>query len=101
MMRITLVTEFGGEALSLATTLIVFVPARRLTTRLQFATLLLLAVPPAAEAPLTVTDLIPLLPRPASDAAPAKVMALTATISRSLWLVKASRAGQLSPLATS
>ena len=65
---------------SVATTVKVFDPVASGTLRLQLAVLLPVAVPPGAEAPLTVTPVMPLPPRPLSLAVPASVMLDVATV---------------------
>ena len=76
------VVEFWAALLSLATTVIVFAPEFRVNVRLQVAVPDPVAVPPVACTPFTVTDEIPLSPRPESVAVPEIVMELVETV----WL---------------
>jgi hypothetical protein len=58
----------------------VFEPILRAIDRFQFAVPVPLAVPPVAAIPFTVTDDIPLLPRPESLAVPETVIKLDVTV---------------------
>jgi hypothetical protein len=64
-----------------------FAPWLRVKVRLQFAVPDPDAVPPLALTPLTVTDEIPLSPRPESEAVPNKVIVLFDTVCPLLWLL--------------
>jgi len=75
------------ELASFATTIIVFDPSARVIVALQFAVFEPLAVPPLAAAPFTVTDEIPLFPRPESVAVPDTVMVLVVTVAPLLGLL--------------
>src|SRR5262245_30117401 len=66
--------------LSVATTVKVLLPGFNVTVRLQFAVPDPDAVSPLARTPFTVTDEIPLSPRPASEAVPLRVIVLVDTI---------------------
>ena len=57
------------------------------SVRLQLAVLDPLAEPPLALAPLTVTDEIPLSPRPESEAVPNRFIVLLDTVCPLLWLL--------------
>ena len=74
------VLAFRFELLSLASTVIVFAPGLNATERFQLAVPDPLAVPPVAACPLTVTEDIPLLPRPESLAVPEIVIGLEVTV---------------------
>jgi hypothetical protein len=75
------------ELASLATTVIVFDPWVRLIDALQFAVFEPVADPPVADAPFTVTDEIPLFPRPESVAVPDTVIGLVVTVAPLLGLL--------------
>lgn len=75
------------EALSVATTVIVFAPGLRVMVLLQLAVLETDAVSPLARTPFTVTEAIPLSPRPASDAVPDMVTDDVVTVCPFVWLV--------------
>jgi hypothetical protein len=74
------VLEFKFELLSFAVTVIVLAPGFKVTERFQLAVPDPLAVPPVAACPLTVTDEIPLFPRPESLAVPDTVIGLDVTV---------------------
>ena len=82
MIVIDTVVAFWFGLPSFAVTVIVFAPGFRLTDWLQFAVPNPLAVPPLAAIPFTVTDEMPLLPRPESLAVPATVIGVDVTV----WL---------------
>jgi len=68
------------ELASLATTVIVLAPGLSVTERLQFAVADPVAVPPVAATPFTVTEEIPLFPKPESLAVPDTVIGLLVTV---------------------
>jgi hypothetical protein len=68
---------------SFATTVIVFAPGLSATAWLQFAVADPVATPPLAATPFTVTEEIPLFPKPESLAVPATVIGLLVTV----WLL--------------
>src|SRR4051794_6400959 len=84
------------DLLSLATRLMMFEPGLSATARLQRAVPAPVAVSPAARDPLTVTDEMPLLPRPASVAVPAKMIELAETTCPLIWLVIVRSGGVVS-----
>src|ERR1035437_6692811 len=84
-MQIRFVAEL--PVLSMATTVILLVPALRLTKRLQLAAPDPLVVSLVARVPLTFTQASPLSPRPASDAVPLNVIRFVPTTWRFTWLV--------------
>ena len=68
------VVVFWAALLSRATTVKVLAPGASVRARDQDAVPEPVAVPPEAAAPLTVTDEMPLSPRPLSEAVPASVI---------------------------
>ena len=90
MIVIDTVVAFWFGLASLPTTVIVLAPGLRAIDWLQFAVPLPLAVPPLAAIPFTVTEEMPLFPKPESLAVPATVIGVDVTVWLFVWLVIAS-----------
>jgi len=90
------VDGFWVALLSFAITVMMFGPGDKFTVVVQLATPVPAAVSPDARTPLTVTEAIPLSPRPESVAVPVIVIELAVTVW--LWVVIESNGGMMSPL---